>query len=214
MRGLEDSPVAGEQAVVYVVDDDAAVRAAIGRLLRSIGLDVIAFETAQAFLAAERRKAPGCLVLDIRLPVVSGLEFQRELDRQGSRLPIVFVTGHGDIQMSVAAMKAGAIEFLTKPFRDQDLIDAVHRGIELDRIARTGESRSEDLRGRHSSLSPREQEVMALVVAGLLNKQIAGELDLSEATVKVHRAQVMRKMGAKTLPDLVRMADQLGVVTP
>jgi FixJ family two-component response regulator len=202
-----------EQATVYVVDDDPSVRASIDRLFRSIGHAVRTFETTQSFLGEAHGLGPGCLILDVRLPNVSGLEFQRELATQGVGIPIVFVTGHGDIPMSVAAMRAGAIEFLTKPFRDQDLIDAVHRGLERDRIQREEARSLEIIRQRFASLTPREQEVMAHVVAGLMNKQIAGELQLSEVTVKVHRAQVMRKMGVKTLPDLVRIADRVGANT-
>jgi FixJ family two-component response regulator len=161
----------------------------------------------------ERFDAPGCLVLDIRLPGRSGLEFQRELAESDIRLPIVFITGHGDVPMSVTAMKAGAVEFLTKPFRDQDLLDSVHRGLELDQDRRAEAASLSKLRQRFDSLTPREREVMAFVAAGALNKQIAAELDLSEITVKVHRGQVMRKMEAKTLPDLVRFADRLALDT-
>jgi FixJ family two-component response regulator len=164
-------------------------------------------------MLSERLDAPGCLVLDIRLPGRSGLEFQRDLARSDIRLPIVFITGHGDVPMSVTAMKAGAIEFLTKPFRDQDLLDAVHRGLELDRSLRAEAAMLAELRQRFDLLTLREREVMALVAAGRLNKQIAAELDLSEVTVKVHRAQVMRKMEAKSLPDLVRFVDRLAFDT-
>jgi FixJ family two-component response regulator len=203
-------------SVVFIVDDDTSMRESVQSLLRSVGHSVQAFESTQAFLLGERPDAPGCLVLDVRLPGSSGLEFQRELAGSGIRLPIVFITGHGDIPMSVAAMKAGALEFLTKPFRDQDLLDAVHRGIELDRGCRAELAMLAELRERFASLTPREQEVMALVVAGQMNKQIAGELQLSEVTVKVHRGHVMRKMQAKSLPDLVRIADRLsaGTVKP
>lgn len=200
-------------SVVFVVDDDPSVRESIRSLLRSVGHSVQVFDTAQAFLVGERIDAPGCLILDVRLPGSSGLEFQRELAGSGISIPIVFITGHGDIPMSVAAMKAGALEFLTKPFRDQDLLDAVHRGIELDRSRRAELAMLAELRERFATLTPREQEIMALVAAGQMNKQIAGELQLSEVTVKVHRAQVMRKMQAKSLPDLVRIADRLGAGT-
>ncbi|WP_187970426.1 response regulator transcription factor [Aquibium microcysteis] len=199
---------------VYVVDDDDAVRASIDRLLRSVGHAVEGFPAPQAFLAAPGHARPSCLVLDVRLPFMSGLEFQRDLALRGIDIPIVFITGHGDVPMSVAAMKAGAIEFLTKPFRDQDLIDAVHRGIELDRQRAGARQALDEIGGRHASLTVREREVMAAVVAGLMNKQIAALLDISEVTVKVHRAQVMRKMGATTLPELVRQADRLGLPTP
>lgn len=200
-----------EQSVVFVIDDDPSMRESLESLLRSIGHAVQAFATAQEFLLSERPNVPGCLVLDVRLPGQSGLEFQRELTRSDIELPIVFITGHGDIPMSVTAMKAGAIEFLTKPFRDQDFLDAVHRGIDLHRDRRTKTAVLADLRERFGSLTSREREIMVLVAAGQLNKQIAAELQLSEITVKVHRAQVMRKMHAKSLPDLVRLADMLAL---
>jgi len=199
---------------VYVVDDDDAVRASIDRLLRSVGHEVVAFPAPQAFLGAPRHARPSCLVLDVRLPFMSGLEFQRDLALRGIDIPIVFITGHGDVPMSVAAMKAGAIEFLTKPFRDQDLIDAVHRGIQLDRQRADAKHVLAEIAARHASLTTREREVMAAVVSGLMNKQIAALLDISEVTVKVHRAQVMRKMGVATLPELVRQADRLGLPKP
>lgn len=199
---------------VYIVDDDAAVRAALESLLRSVGHEVRTFDSTDAFLAAERPDAPGCLVLDVRLPGRSGLELQRTLAERGIAVPVIFVTGHGDIPMSVAAMKAGAVEFLTKPFRDQDFLDAVHRGLDLDRERRARAAEGEALRARLDGLTAREREVMALVVAGRLNKQIAAALGLSEVTVKAHRAQVMRKMAADSLPDLVRMADRLQADRP
>lgn len=202
-----------EQAIVFVIDDDSSMRESLESLLRSVGHAVQAFGSTQEFLLGERPDAPGCLVLDVRLPGRSGLEFQRELIRSGIELPIVFITGHGDIAMSVTAMKAGAIEFLTKPLRDQDFLDAVHRGIDLDRERRAESAVLADLRERFDSLTPREREIMMLVAAGQLNKQIAAELRLSEITVKVHRAQVMRKMQANSLPDLVRFADRLAVGT-
>ncbi|MET0743697.1 MAG: response regulator transcription factor [Microvirga sp.] len=203
-----------DSAVVFVVDDDPYVREAIEDLLRSVGHEVRAFASVAAFLQHAPIDLPGCLILDVRLPDMSGLEYQRTHAAAGLGLPVVFITGHGDIPMSVAAMKAGAIEFLTKPFRDQDLLDAVHAGIALDRRRKAGEVALAALRERYASLTSREQETMALVVAGLLNKQIAGRLGLSEMTVKVHRAQVMRKMNAASLPELVRMADSLGALTP
>jgi FixJ family two-component response regulator len=198
-----------DQNFVFIIDDDLSMRRSLESLLRSVGLAALSFESVQDFLLAERPDAPSCLVLDVRLPGRSGLEFQRELTSSGIRLPTIFITGHGDIPMSVAAMKAGAVEFLTKPFRDQDFLDAVHRGIQRDRDCREKSAALADLQERFRSLTPREREVMALVVAGLLNKQIAAELQLSEITIKVHRARVMVKMQAKSLPDLVRIADKL-----
>jgi FixJ family two-component response regulator len=202
-----------DQSLVFIIDDDPSVRASIESLLRSVGHTVKSFASTREFMLDERFDAPGCLVLDIRLPGRSGLEFQRELAESDIRLPIVFITGHGDVPMSVTAMKAGAVEFLTKPFRDQDLLDSVHRGLELDQDRRAEAASLSKLRQRFDSLTPREREVMAFVAAGALNKQIAAELDLSEITVKVHRGQVMRKMEAKTLPDLVRFADRLALDT-
>lgn len=202
-----------DQSIVFIVDDDPSMRASIESLLLSVGHMTQAFATTQEFVLSERPDVPGCLVLDVRLPGRSGLEFQQELTRSDIRIPIVFITGHGDVAMSVTAMKAGAIEFLTKPFRDQDLLDAVHRGIEIDRGRRAESVMLAELWQRFDSLTPREREVMALVAAGQLNKQIAAELDLSEITVKVHRGQVMRKMQAKSLPDLVRFADRLAADT-
>lgn len=200
-------------SIVYVIDDDFYVRESIEDLLRSVGHEVRSYGSVEAFLDDHRIDLPTCLVLDVRLPDTSGLEFQRLQESIGIRFPIVFITGHGDIPMSVAAMKAGAIEFLTKPFRDQDLLDAVHAGIALDRRRRADEEALTELRARYTSLTPREQETMALVVTGMLNKQIAAELGLSEMTVKVHRAQVMRKMNAPSLADLVRIADSLNAAT-
>lgn len=194
---------------VFVVDDDPQMREALQRLLRSVGHDAVLFDSTEAFLSSDRSDTPGCLILDVRLPGASGLQLQRDLLDQGCRLPIIFITGHGDVPMSVAAMKAGAIEFLLKPFRTQDLLDAVHRGITADRASREEATCIESLRDRFATLSRREQEVMALVTAGKLNKQIADALSLSEVTVKVHRGNVMRKMHASSLPELVRMADRL-----
>jgi len=199
--------------IVFVVDDDVSIRAAIKNLLRSVGLDVETFATAQEFLSAKRADVPSCLVLDVRLPGVSGLDLQRQLAEARIEMPIVFITGHGDIPMSVRAMKAGAVEFLTKPFRDQDLLDAVQHAIDAERAARAQRAEVAGLRERHQSLSPREQEVMALVVRGLLNKQIAAAVGTTEATVKLHRGKMMHKMQADSLADLIRMAERLGLTT-
>jgi FixJ family two-component response regulator len=200
-----------EQPVVFVIDDDPSVREALAGLLRSVGLDVQSFGSTQEFLQSKRPDAPGCLVLDVRLPGRSGLDLQRELAESSIQVPIVFITGHGDIPMSVRAMKAGAIEFLTKPFHDQELLDAVQLGIERDRARRREAAGVAELQQRFESLTPREREIMALVVTGRLNKQIAADLEVSEITIKVHRGQAMRKMRARSLAELVRMADQLGV---
>lgn len=197
--------------VVFVVDDDEELRLALDNLFRSVGLQARLFGSAAEFLKANAGDMPGCLVLDIRLPGVSGLEFQGQLTRAGVNLPIVFMTGHGDVPMSVRAMKAGAVDFLTKPFRDQDMLDAVAAALEADRRRRATEKAGRDVRTRFESLSPREREVMTLVTRGLMNKQVAGELGLSEITVKLYRAQAMRKMDADTLADLVRMAEQLAL---
>ena len=195
--------------VVFVVDDDASSRISLTNLLRSVGLTVQAFSSAPEFLEAQRPEVPSCLVLDVRLPGVSGLDLQRRMAETSTQVPIIFVTGHGDIPMSVEAMKAGAVEFLTKPYRDQALLDAVHHALERDRRLRRERADADELRRRHGSLTERERKVMALVVSGLLNKQVAAELGTSEATVKIHRHRVMEKMGAASLADLVRMADRV-----
>jgi len=195
--------------IIFVVDDDASVRQALSGLFRSVGLRTETFESSSAFLHAKIPDAPSCLVLDVRLPGLSGLDFQAELAKSGRHIPIIFMTGHGDIPMTVRAMKAGAVEFLPKPFRDQDMLDAVRAGLERDSLRRKSASDLSKLKTAFASLTTREQEVMGLVTAGLLNKQIAGELGVSEITVKVHRGNVMRKMNAKTLAELVRMADAL-----
>ena len=199
------------QSIVFVVDDDASLREAIKSLLRSVGLQVEVFGRAADFLKKKLPDVKSCLVLDIRLPGVSGLDFQAELVRANIHIPIVFITGHGDIPMTVRAMKAGAVEFLTKPFRDQDLLDAVQIALERDRIRRAEDRAVDELRAHFDALTPREQQVISLVTAGLMNKQIAAELGVSEITVKVHRGSVMKKMGARSLADLVRMADALGI---
>lgn len=202
-----------EQPVVFVIDDDASVRDAIVDLLRSVGLAVESFGSTQEFLQSNRPDAPGCIVLDVRLPGPSGLEFQRTLNKSNIDLPVIFISGHADIPMSVRAMKSGAIEFLTKPVPEQELLDAIQTGIERDRARRQDARVLAELRERFDSLTPREREVLALVVTGRRNKQIAAQANLSEMTVKVHRSQIMRKMQAKSLVDLVRMADALGVST-
>ena len=199
---------AGE-SVVYIIDDDRAVREATKDLVESIGLRVQTFTTAQEFLSSERPDAPGCLVLDVRLPGLSGLDLQRELGKTNNPVPIVFITGHGDIPMTVQAMKAGAVEFLTKPFRHQQLLDAIAHAIERDRVERKERSELAELLRRHDSLTPREREVMVFVVKGLLNKQVGAELRMSETTVKFHRGQLMQKMKAQSLADLVRIAERL-----
>jgi FixJ family two-component response regulator len=197
------------RSVVFVVDDDVSMRDALRNLLRSVGLQVETFDSAQEFLARPRPDAPGCLVLDVRLPGLSGLDLQRELAKADIDIPIIFITGHGDIQMSVQAMKAGAVEFLEKPFRDQDVLDAVQQAIERDREARAQRQEAAELRARYDSLTAREREVMTLVVRGLLNKQIAAEVGTTEATVKLHRGRVMHKMQAGSLADLIRKAAKL-----
>jgi len=197
--------------VVFVVDDDASLRGAVSNLIRSVGLRVEAFASTAEFFAAKRPDAASCLILDVRLPGVSGLDFQAELARAKIQIPIIFITGHGDIPMSVKAMKAGAVEFLTKPFRDQDLLDAIQIALERSRASYASEKAISELRAKFATLTPREQEVMAWVTGGLLNKQVAAEIGVTEITVKVHRGKVTRKMGAKSLADLVKMADILGI---
>jgi FixJ family two-component response regulator len=199
------------KSLVFVIDDDAAVRQSLQSLLRSVGLQAEGFGSATEFLTCRIPDVPSCLVLDVRLPGVSGLDFQLELAKAKIQIPIVFITGHGDIPMTVKAMKAGAVEFLPKPFRDQDLLDAVRLGLDRDRVRRESDRSISKLRASLESLTPREQQVIALVTSGLMNKQIAAEIGVSEITVKVHRGNVMRKMGAKSLADLVRMADTLGI---
>jgi FixJ family two-component response regulator len=205
--------VTEERPVVFVIDDDESVRAGLEDLLRSVNLKVEAFASSEEFLGRRRPEAPGCIVLDVRLPGQSGLEFQQALLANNIRLPVIFISGHADIPMSVRAMKSGAIEFLTKPLREQDLLDAIHAGIRRARAMRLEEREIADLQARLSSLTPRELEVLPLLVAGRVNKQVAGELGLSDLTVKIHRGQIMRKMRAKSLIDLVRMADKLGLRT-
>jgi FixJ family two-component response regulator len=202
---------ASTEPVVFVVDDDDSMRLALARLFYSMKMRVEVFASAQEFLKSKRPDVPSCLVLDVRLPGLSGLDFQAELVKQEIRIPIVFITGHGDIPMSVKAMKAGAIDFLAKPFRDQDLLDAVAAAIQGDQNRREQEHVISDLRAHFESLTPREREIMALVVDGLMSKQIAARIELSEITVKVHRSHLMRKMGAKTVAELVRMAQALEV---
>jgi RNA polymerase sigma factor (sigma-70 family) len=202
------------QSIVFVIDDDAALREALRSLIRSVGLQAELFGSTQEFMQVKRPEVPSCLVLDIRLPGISGLDFQRKLTETHISIPIIFITGHGDIPMSVRAMKAGAVEFLTKPFRDQDLLDAIQVALEGDRDRRQHEAEITLLQERLAELTPREREVLPLVVSGLPNKQIAAEIGTSEATVKVHRSQLMRKMGAESLPGLVRMAERVGVPTP
>lgn len=208
------TPPAEAAPIVYVIDDDASVRAALEDLLASMGLQVRAFASTQAFLEHPRDDAPACLVLDVRMPGQSGLDFHRSMAELGLQVPVVFITGHGDIAMGVNAIKAGAIEFLTKPFRDQELLDAIHKGIALDRERRREGEALGELQARWQTLSAGEREVVDGVVRGRLNKQIAADLGVSEITVKVRRAQVMRKMEARTLVDLVRMYDRLQAAAP
>ena len=201
-------------SIVFVVDDDPSVRRAIKRLVESVGLHVELFGSATEFINSSHPDVASCLVLDIRLPGISGLDFQRELVQAKNGIPVIFITAHGDIPMTVRAMKAGAVEFLTKPFRDQDLLDAIQVGLERDRVRRQRQAETAMLRERLESLTPREREILPLVVSGLLNKQVAAEIGATEATVKVHRSQLMRKMGASSLADLVRMSEKMGIAVP
>jgi FixJ family two-component response regulator len=196
-------------ATVFIIDDDPGVRDSIHDLLESVGLRSQSFATTQEFLRGKRGDGPSCLVLDVRLPGMSGLDFQRKLAEAGVPIPIVFLTGHGDIPMTVQAMKSGAVAFLTKPFREQDLLDAIQQALERDRTTRAQQREVDDLRKRYETLTPRERQVMDLVVSGMLNKQIAGELEASETTIKIHRGHVMQKMQAGSLAELVRMADKV-----
>lgn len=206
------SPVpAHDDPIVFVIDDDPLTRGALSSLFRSVGLRVKAFASATELLENPLPAAPSCLVLDVRLPRLSGFDLQTELTRLGVAIPIIFITGHGDIPMSVKAMKAGAVDFLTKPFRDQEMLDAVSRALERDRKRRREEQSDSDMRARFESLTPRERQIMSLVTAGLMNKQVAGKIGISEMTVKIHRGHVMRKMGTKSLADLVLIAENLGI---
>jgi FixJ family two-component response regulator len=202
-----------DAATVFIIDDDEGVRQSVKDLLESVGLQAQSYATAEEFLGSKHPDGPGCVVLDVRLPGISGLDFQRELGSAGRTLPIIFITGHGDIPMTVKAIKSGAVEFLTKPFRDQDLLDAVQQALQRDRANRKERLHSDELQKRYVTLTPRERQVMSLVVAGMLNKQIAAELGTSETTVKIHRGRVMEKMQAGSVAELVRMTDKLRLPT-
>ena len=208
---LASPPANAEEPTVFVVDDDASVREALSNLFRSVGLRVAVFGSAHEFLQSKLPDVPSCLILDIRLPRLSGLDFQAELAKANINIPIIFMSGHGDIPMTVRAMKGGAVDFLTKPFRDQDMLDAVGAAIERDRKRRETDRVMSDLQTRFETLTPREREIFAFVSSGLMNKQIAGELGLAEITVKIHRGHITRKMGAKSLAELVRQAEALGI---
>jgi FixJ family two-component response regulator len=208
---MTDQTAATDGPVIYIVDDDQGIRLALGTLMRSIGLRVEAFESPDEFLRCPHSAGPSCLILDVRLRGKSGMAFHQEIVNSGMRIPVLFMTGHGDIEMGVKAMKAGALDFFVKPFKDQDMLDAVAHALARDSERLAAETALADLRASYQSLSPREKEVMAFVLSGLLNKQIASEMNLSEITVKVHRGQVMRKMKARSMPDLVRKAESLGV---
>ena len=210
VTAAENSPAA-DDSIVFVVDDDPLTRGALASLFRSIGLQVKAFASGSELLEYPLPAVASCLVLDIRMPRISGFDLQSELDRLGVRIPIIFITGHGDIPMSVKAMKGGAVDFLTKPFRDQEILDAVAGALERDRARRNEEKANSEMRARFELLTPRERQIMSLVTAGLMNKQVADKVGISEMTVKIHRGHVMRKMGTKTLADLVLIAENLGV---
>jgi FixJ family two-component response regulator len=210
-RQTTDKPEATDGSVIYVVDDDEGIRRALDLLLRSVGLHVQTFESPDEFLRFPHSAGPSCLILDVRLRGKSGMAFHQEIVNSGMRIPVVFMTGHGDIEMGVKAMKAGALDFFAKPFKDQDMLDAVAQALARDSERIAAEAALAGLRASYRSLSPREKEVMAFVLSGLLNKQIASEMNLSEITVKVHRGQVMRKMNARSMPDLVRKAESLGI---
>jgi FixJ family two-component response regulator len=199
---------------VFIIDDDRGMRQAVQDLVESVGLCAESFTTGQEFLSRQRTTDPSCLVLDVRLPQMSGLDFQRLLTEIGMQIPIIFITAHGDIPMSVRALKSGAVEFLTKPFRDQDLLDAIQQALQRDRVAREREAEVHELHGRYQTLTAREREILGLVVSGMLNKQVASEVGASEATVKIHRSNLMQKMQAGSLIELVRMADKLKLVPP
>jgi FixJ family two-component response regulator len=214
MNGQVNTSAAVDPSLVIIVDDEPAVRDSLDSLFRSIGMRTALFASPSELLAVAMPTVPACIILDVRLPGISGLDFQDQLTKRGIDLPIVFMTGHGDIPMTVRAMKAGAVDFLAKPFREQDMLDAVAAAIERDRQQRTQNASMHDLRAKYETLTPREREVLAHVVSGLMNKQVAGLLGLSEITVKIHRGNVTRKMGVRSLADLVRQAEALGIARP